>query len=599
MAGGPASGRVALGASKGGSPLELSLDALDAVAGASVAGAGRSDTRNIEALADSCKYIATAVANLSRGLPTLGPEERQCVNQLRTRLRDLILEPEDCMVGMTSAGGPGEHCGPLPDPYGVHSHEKSPSERRSRRGRSRPPSRHTTGTKDHRGSSSDDSDSDAGNSVRHHFAQAKRRVMSAHARHPEIKAEQAGGFRPQGPVLGAVPPTFLPSHPGSDYAITRDHLLQILSHLDTRSVPKPEKFDMASGQLFSDFIALFEEYCTHTFRGSTTLWVPELGRLLSGNILDAFSTLRVPGESYESIRDKLQRWCDDSQEDMDVKARKRFERYSMQPGDSLRMHAVKLERLFRGAYPMRDPERSKTLRKRYMATLPKGVAKQFSMARMVGLAVHDAELTWSKLLVVAGRMDAESGYLSTDQETDYPEVWAFTSPSRQPRQSQQFAIVGSTQLGGKQQVVSSRDPKLPARIRAGSWHSGRSGGSESGNGVGEQRSCYHCGRTGHVKANCRRFNGLCLVCGAPDHMIADCPQRRRCPGGVLSGSNRVVVGKHDNVADVRGGPVEPLPGPSSMRRVTFDASSCPTEGDVTNSALNFRAPERKGAPRRS
>ena len=124
----------------------------------------------------------------------------------------------------------------------------------------------------------------------------KRRVTSAYARQPEIKAEPAGGFRPQSSVLGAVPPTFLLRHPGSNYALTWDHLFQILSPLDTRSVPKPEKFDMASGQLFSDFITLFEEYCTHTFRGSTTLWVPELGRLLSGNILDAFSTLRVPGE---------------------------------------------------------------------------------------------------------------------------------------------------------------------------------------------------------------------------------------------------------------------------------------------------------------
>ena len=73
VAGGPAFGRVALRASKGRSPSELTPDASDAVAGASVAGTDRSDTRNIEALAASCKYIATVVANLSRGLPTLSP----------------------------------------------------------------------------------------------------------------------------------------------------------------------------------------------------------------------------------------------------------------------------------------------------------------------------------------------------------------------------------------------------------------------------------------------------------------------------------------------------------------------------------------------
>ena len=57
---------------------------------------------------------------------------------------------------MTSAGWTSEHCGPLPGSYRVHSLEKSPAERRSGRGRSRPPSLHTNGIKDHRGSFSDD-----------------------------------------------------------------------------------------------------------------------------------------------------------------------------------------------------------------------------------------------------------------------------------------------------------------------------------------------------------------------------------------------------------------------------------------------------------
>ena len=38
--------------------------------------------------------------------------------------------------------------------------------------------------------------------------------------------------------------------------------------------------------------------------------------------------------------------------------------------------------------------------------------------------------------------------------------------------------------------------------------------------------CNFCQKLGHSQQNCRRANGLCLVCGSRDHSIEACPHRR-------------------------------------------------------------------------
>ena len=38
--------------------------------------------------------------------------------------------------------------------------------------------------------------------------------------------------------------------------------------------------------------------------------------------------------------------------------------------------------------------------------------------------------------------------------------------------------------------------------------------------------CAYCQKEGHTQQECRRANGLCLICGSGDHIIESCPYKR-------------------------------------------------------------------------
>ena len=41
--------------------------------------------------------------------------------------------------------------------------------------------------------------------------------------------------------------------------------------------------------------------------------------------------------------------------------------------------------------------------------------------------------------------------------------------------------------------------------------------------IQKQRYCGFCKKPGHLKRHCRKMLGLCLICGAADHQLVNCP----------------------------------------------------------------------------
>lgn len=90
--------------------------------------------------------------------------------------------------------------------------------------------------------------------------------------------------------------------PGVDQTDIVDRLAQALERLDARVVPRPDQFDMQSGQSLESFFNEFETYCAASFRSRPDTWIGELGRCLTGELKGAFDALRGPNDKYSRVR---------------------------------------------------------------------------------------------------------------------------------------------------------------------------------------------------------------------------------------------------------------------------------------------------------
>ena len=273
---------------------------------------------------------------------------------------------------------------------------------------------------------------------------------------------------------------------------TMDTLVQALSRLDVRRAPRPGKFEMTSGRPFGFFLKEFEEYCENSFRGCSSSWSSELESFLSGTILKAYQALHIPGEPYDNIKSKLMDWCQEHRSTVSDKIRKLFEKSKINPGESLRLYAARLERDFIIAYPSKGVQMSQAFQKRFMETVPKSFQKHVfsvkSFLKMQGLKLE-----------LASAYDAENGGVDStvELESEHPEVWVSASPA-----SFVSNRSSNTETTGKGQSESKRQTQ-----------------------VFDSRTCHFCGRKGHVKSTCWRFNNKCLACGSDEHKVSTCPTR--------------------------------------------------------------------------
>ena len=343
--------------------------------------------------------------------------------------------------------------------------------------------------------------------------------------------------------------------------------LRAISKLDTRSVPKPGLYDTSSGQSFRQFLSCFEEYCKHTFRGSRNLWVGELGRFLRGEMLQAFKALQVSGDSYDTVKHKLLQWRKDSKESYEADTKDRFTHAKPYPNESLRLYAARLEKFFRLAYPNKCIENSSTLRRKYLQSVPIHFQNQLQSARSIALTMNDREITWSNILALTSRYDAQKHSVQQDKgpvgmsdftpEVDVYGEWKQSGgPVTRYEGNDHFVYQASHPT--PPQSSSYRDfvkPKcregLVPRAKSSSLGQARFTGPRSSSvprpprhnlsASDSQRTrfhCTYCRKSGHEHPDCWRRLGRCLVCGSSSHLIAECPNRRMSRPQVSSGTTQ-------------------------------------------------------------
>ena len=294
------------------------------------------------------------------------------------------------------------------------------------------------------------------------------------------------------------------------------HLIEMLSRLDSRQVPKPDAFDDTTGQSLDEFLISFEDYCTQNFKGGPNLWIRELGALLSGDMKMAYEILRVPGDSYQHLREKLRNWRKENKETIEQQSRARFNEAKMLPKESCRLYAGRLEKLYRFAYPQKSARisTSKALQRKYIETVPEEFSRQVITAKSFNKTMQHAELLWNDILILASQYDADSKlYNKGRDKTEDNEIWlahgqpkstvhrerTFTGTSYEKQQGSQSSGMQLTSTPASDQSRNKQTDELP--------------------------QCFYCEKPGHMKKDCRRFLRQCLVCASPDHRVSQCPHR--------------------------------------------------------------------------
>lgn len=267
-------------------------------------------------------------------------------------------------------------------------------------------------------------------------------------------------------------------------------ILDALQRLDNRTVPKPEEFDADSGQSFETFISLFEEYCKYNYRGSSSLWIGEFGRLLKGDIKLAFDALKIPGDNYDAVKHKLVKWMADRREQIEVDTKRKFTTAKINVGESPSLYAARLEKKFRLAYPRREVETSRKLIQKYLDTVPDDFRNQLLAAKAMMRSMSQQDLTWSTVLFHACQYEMNS--------------------KRKLQPDPALTYVGDVHVDTSGiHTYSSRWPIVPGPTALDS-----------------RTRCTHCQKEGHSRANCRKLLNQCYYCGSSDHRISSCPDRR-------------------------------------------------------------------------
>ena len=458
-------------------------------------GDGHGEEKEVEAIKEICQHMGNVLDKLfSQDVSSYPPEAREEIEAVTQKMKQYLGDQSGNPRNSTADRGE------LPS-AAVHANHSSSE------------SSGVSDNYDSRQSSSDEPGTSRRRKVKLKKRQRPDRTRGHQAAyHPSGRVKQEARSRQQGSAQ-------------LEMSYMNDRFIQALERLDTRCTPRPQPFDQASGQSLRQFLQAFENYCRGSFRGSEDTWIDELGRYLEGDLAHAYNSLKIPGEGYWEVKRKLLAWHKESKEWRNAGSRDLFRKARMHPGESLRLFAARLEKLYRLAYSNREVEESRTLREKYCDAVPRGFKKQIKTLTAVTKCVQGDPVTWSNITQLASQFDAslQREGSSTSDDMDTYSIQAASKASWPVQNTSSERGTAWSQGGARSGGFARREPQ-------GSYHKGAKQTPWQALRPTELQKqqiseCWYCHRLGHARATWCKLLGQCLAREARDHFLAACPMR--------------------------------------------------------------------------
>lgn len=307
--------------------------------------------------------------------------------------------------------------------------------------------------------------------------------------------------------------------------VSKRDFYKVLSNIkQPKEAVSPGIFTGRDGTSLRLFLEDFEKYFDIKYDGSDRQKSQILGQHLGGTAKQAYEAIHGSRVNYSVLRPELLSWYSSERQSLRRKSESEFRKARMMPNDSLKIFAMRLERLAFISFPDTWKERERQLCRKFRKSVPEGFQRILAEGER-GLALHGdmRRLGWTGMLKLAETEDRRRRErkedLSTDSDAE-PEdfsVWYSRSAcSDAPRNS-------------APESLSETPPKRVSfdRVFQNSNRGIRrspppSRGTNSVRTFGPPLICNWCGRRGHMEDNCWTKSNSCRMCGSSDHSREEC-----------------------------------------------------------------------------
>ena len=302
---------------------------------------------------------------------------------------------------------------------------------------------------------------------------------------------------------------------------TRYHYPKRSSCSDKREVITPPPFKMDGKMSLKDYLSTFESFFTSKFKGSSYDQTQKLAEFIGGDLLTVFNARGGRKLKYNDMKTQLLDYYRKQKVGSKSYWKKQLSEATPDLTEGYDIYGLRLVELAELAYPLDKKECASQLREHFLKTLPPIVStKVRDTERSLKASTKGkySHLTFSTIMEIAKEVQ---------QQKSQPKNVMWATPGELPANQQQL----SPSLGQSRVFRSRNQPYSPPRHYQQNPPKNRSHARQQEKfpdmsrlrGTDDALSgCSFCGNSNHVRRDCWRKNGSCLICGG-QHFRRDCP----------------------------------------------------------------------------